>query len=304
MKDNWPPAQGENISFNSDQFKVEGQGNRTVQWALHPFECPLFESYGILSLGYSKTGSSYRILRKNPEFSNIHVTISGKGEALIQGRWQTVTEGMAILSPRGAAHGTRSLPRTPGEFCWVCFSEPDEAPRKINVEGPTILPIDPKPLAWAILSLHKESQQSQDRAILDVLVQLIHWYTQRIAAPRKSPLVLWKLWEEIVQSPELAWTVEMMADRIHTSPRHLLRLCRKELGRSVHEQLAAIRFTKAASLLQISDMTLQTIAESVGYQDAFSFSKAFKGWSGVSPRKYKSSLGPGDSGGQGAPSFQ
>ena len=106
------------IPYNSDRFRMEGQGRSTVQWAMHPFDCPLFETYGILSVGYSRTGAGYRILRKSPEFSNIHVTMSGRGEAWIGGRWQTISEGMAILSPRGVPHGTRATPRTSWEFCW------------------------------------------------------------------------------------------------------------------------------------------------------------------------------------------
>jgi AraC-like DNA-binding protein len=292
------------VLYNSDHFKMEGQGRSTVQWALHPFECPLFEIYGILSLGYSKTGAGYRILRRNPEFSNIHVTMSGRGEALIGGRWQVISEGMAILSPRGVLHGTRAIQRTPWEFCWICYSESEGEPKKVSVREPTVVPIDPKPLTWAILSLYKESQQSRQRPVLDALVQLVHWYTQRISSPRNAPPVLWKLWEDIIQAPGQEWTVETMADRMNVSPRHLLRLCKRELGRSPHEQLASIRLTRASSLLQTSDMTLQTIAETVGYQDAFSLSKAFKSWSGLSPREYRAVLGREPPSAQTAPSFQ
>jgi AraC-like DNA-binding protein len=34
-------------------------------------------------------------------------------------------------------------------------------------------------------------------------------------------------------------------------------------------------------------MKLNTVAGAVGYQDAFAFSKAFKRWSGVSPKTYR-----------------
>jgi hypothetical protein len=213
------------VLYNSDHFKMEGQAGSTVQWALHPFECPLFETYWILSLGYSKSGAGYRIVRRNPEFSNIHVTMSGRGEALIGGRWQVISEGMAILSPRGVLHGTRAIQRTPWEFCWICFSESEDEPKKVSVREPTVVPIDPKLLTWAILSLYKESQQSpRQRPVLDALVQLVHWYTQRISSPQNAPPVLWKLWEDVIQAPGREWTVETMADRMNVSPRHLLRL--------------------------------------------------------------------------------
>jgi AraC-like DNA-binding protein len=40
-------------------------------------------------------------------------------------------------------------------------------------------------------------------------------------------------------------------------------------------------------MLQNEDMKLQAIAEAVGYRDAFTFSKAFKRWSGISPSDYR-----------------
>jgi AraC-like DNA-binding protein len=43
----------------------------------------------------------------------------------------------------------------------------------------------------------------------------------------------------------------------------------------------------AASLLQDRSLKLQSVAEAVGYQDPFAFSRAFKRWSGASPSAYR-----------------
>jgi AraC-like DNA-binding protein len=39
--------------------------------------------------------------------------------------------------------------------------------------------------------------------------------------------------------------------------------------------------------LQDRSLKLQAVAQAVGYQDAFAFSKAFKRWGGVSPKTYR-----------------
>lgn len=40
---------------------------------------------------------------------------------------------------------------------------------------------------------------------------------------------------------------------------------------------------QAEELLANSDLTVQAIAQSVGYTDSFTFSKAFKRYQGISP---------------------
>jgi len=258
-----------------------------VQWTLDSFACPLFKAHRILSLGQSKAGAGYRVVRKNPDFSNLHLTVSGRGETLIQGKWQTVTAGTAVLSPQGVLHGARSLPGVPWEFCWICFAEPRGTLPRIGVPEPTLTQTDPKPLAWALLSLQRELLQSRQGTLIETLLHLIDLHVERLTAPWYVRNHLWKMWEKVAQYPAHPWTTDALAKSIHVSPRHLLRLCRKESGRSLHAQLTHIRFTRAASLLQAGHLKLQAVAEEVGYQDAFAFSKAFKRWAGVSPKAYR-----------------
>lgn len=262
-------------------------GRSTQQWAITPADCPAFKAQRISSVGYCVTGPGYQYIRNNPAFSNINITISGQYEALIQGKWKRITPGMTALSPKGALHGARSVPGKRWEFCWIAFDEPDGTSPCIAVPSPTITHTDPRPIAWVILSMHRELQHTRQKAILDALFQSLELYLQRITAPWPVENHLWKLWELVAQSPAHPWTNEEMARQIHVSPRHLLRLCKKESGRTLHERLSHIRLTKAASLLQNHSMKLDIIADAVGYENAFAFSKAFKRWSGVSPKAYR-----------------
>ena len=260
---------------------------KTEQWTLDCFECPSLKSRNILSLGYSEAGEGYQVVRRNPGFSNINLTISGKAEALVNGRWSQIKAGTAVLSPKGVLHGARSLAGIRWEFCWICFAEPAAGRQWITVRAPTFVHTDPRPVAWTLLSLHREMRQARHKEIIEILLQLLDSYLRRITVPMPMENHLWKLWEKVAQSPAHPWTDEEMAREVHLSPRHLLRLCRKESGRTARQQLAHTRLTKAASLLQDRSQKLQTIAEAVGYQDAFAFSKAFKRWSGVSPKAYR-----------------
>jgi AraC-like DNA-binding protein len=266
------------------QRDVDLLGKNTVQWSL---DCPLLREHRILSLGHSIARGGYRVLRQNPSFSNINLTLAGRGEAFIGGRWKSLTEGSVTLAPRAALHGARCRSGERWEFCWICFSEPPGSPPRLAVDAPTLTQTDPRPLAWAILSFYREFRDARQKAILDALLRLIDLYLQRITEPWPMENHLWKLWEKVALYPERPWTEATLAREVHLSSRHLLRLCRKECGRTLREQITHLRLTRAAAMLQNEDMKLQAIAEAVGYRDAFTFSKAFKRWSGISPSDYR-----------------
>ena len=61
-----------------------------------------------------------------------------------------------------------------------------------------------------------------------------------------------------------------------------------ELGLSYRELVSKIRYEKAISLMESCDKTLSTVAYELGFGDLSSFSRAFKNWAGISPKKYRS----------------
>ncbi len=260
---------------------------RTLQWSLTAGDCAAFKLRRILSLGYSEAGSGYRIVRQNPSFSNINITISGRGEVLSAGEWKKITAGMAVLSPKGKLHGARSIPGVRWEFCWICFAESSGAPSRLPVSESAVTHTDPRPVAWTLLSLQRELRQARQRQVIESLLDTLDLYLGRIVSPGLAENHLWHFWEKVSDSPAHHWTDDEMARHLRLSPRHLLRLCKRETGRTLREQVAHIRLTKAASLLHERALKLQAVAEAVGYRDAFAFSKAFKRWSGASPKRYR-----------------
>ncbi|MEY8430622.1 AraC family transcriptional regulator [Lachnospiraceae bacterium 48-42] len=68
---------------------------------------------------------------------------------------------------------------------------------------------------------------------------------------------------------------------------YLYELFRRHLDVSPQEYLTNYRLTRAAELLTLTDLTLGEIAMSCGYQNAYSFGKAFKAKRGITPAKYR-----------------
>ena len=64
---------------------------------------------------------------------------------------------------------------------------------------------------------------------------------------------------------------------------YLYTLFQKNIGMSPQEYLANYRLTRAAELLDVTDLPIGSVAMSCGYRDPLVFSKAFKGKKGMSP---------------------
>lgn len=81
---------------------------------------------------------------------------------------------------------------------------------------------------------------------------------------------------------------DSIAVELNFSPRSFRRRLMEE-GTSFRHLLQEARQARAKNLLQAADLPLSTIAERLGYSDTAAFSRAFKEWTRISPRRYSRS---------------
>jgi len=77
-----------------------------------------------------------------------------------------------------------------------------------------------------------------------------------------------------------------VADALHLSPRTLRRRL-AELGTSFQMILEQLRRGRAVELLLHSGLSVEQIASELGYLDPSNFGRAFRRWTGQSPREYR-----------------
>ncbi|MGB5329605.1 MAG: helix-turn-helix transcriptional regulator [Gammaproteobacteria bacterium] len=82
-------------------------------------------------------------------------------------------------------------------------------------------------------------------------------------------------------------TIDDIAERLGISVRTLQRRL-KASGLSYSELVEQIRHEQACRLLDKPDANMAAIASALGYIDPSSFSRAFRRWTGMSPRVYRS----------------
>jgi len=82
-------------------------------------------------------------------------------------------------------------------------------------------------------------------------------------------------------------TLEKIAEYCGISKRTLTRRFEHQVGESPHKFLMRVRMKQAKSLLHDINLSLQEIAELVGYKDSHYFSNQFKQHFDISPKRYR-----------------
>ena len=85
-----------------------------------------------------------------------------------------------------------------------------------------------------------------------------------------------------------------VADYVCINRSYLYTLFEHSMGMSPQQFLTAFRLTRAAELLAVSQLPVESIALSCGYQDPLVFTKAFKQLKGMSPSAYRKELQKGE----------
>lgn len=82
-------------------------------------------------------------------------------------------------------------------------------------------------------------------------------------------------------------SVEDIADAVSVSRSTLFRIYKKQLGLSPQTYLEQIRIRRACLLLMETELSVGSVARSVGYEDSMYFSKVFNKVTGQSPSRYR-----------------
>jgi Response regulator containing CheY-like receiver domain and AraC-type DNA-binding domain len=93
--------------------------------------------------------------------------------------------------------------------------------------------------------------------------------------------------EEINQCYKEEISLGFLAEKYNLSIGYLSSLIKKELGQSFSEYISMKRMQDAKQLLMREDLSIDAVAEMVGYKDYFYFTKVFKNYTGVSPSKFR-----------------
>lgn len=286
---NRPPQQ---ISMSVDVTalsEIHRVGSDTVEHRITRSGCPTLWDRGIGMAGISDAGSDFEFVRSDPHFTQILVTTAGRGQALIDGDWATLTKGWAYVTPPGQLHAYH----TDGnlgewEVAWVIIPRASHAPPARAPDRPRLVETDSDLFRAAVFGLFSEYMGKADPAMMESWTDLVRALVSRVAGAAPRDEVIDLFWKRVSGRLSHPWTLAEMSGTLGCSEEHLRRLCQKRYGCSPMRRLLSLRMHHASSLLSVTNLTIAAIGEQVGYENEFAFSNAFKRWSrGTPPSIYR-----------------
>ena len=273
------------IHLDLEETTVDGTASRL--WSLTCDDCPELAVHRIKRLGITDAAVPYRRVRVRPSGSFVMVCHEGRGQVLLDGRWQSSRKGVACLAPPRVLNAFHAVPGSRWRFAWIRYDEPEHVRPLVSAASPVRVRCDAE-LIWRTVSgLRAEWEGSREPRLLHHWIELAHGEAKRIAQPWQVDERLWAVWNDAASDLAAEWTLDALATRYGASREQFRRVCLRELGRSPMQHLTSLRIERAQHLLTSTDDKVESIAHQVGFEDASVFSRAFKRWVGRSPKSYR-----------------
>ncbi len=257
-------------------------------WLSDAAVCPLLQTHHISHVGRMWASAPFEVIRSETSGTFALVVLEGEGETRIDGEWRTVVKDEICLLPAFASTAIRAKDNRDWHFAWVRYEEGRETSPILSSNSPVIHRGNVDPLNFAIAGLASALKREKfEPAMLHHWIELIHGFVARAARPYQGDDRLWRVWKEVEQDLSRDWKLKDLECIAHLSQEHLRRLTKQQLGRSPIQQITHLRMRRAVTRLTTSEDKVETIAREVGYENPFTFSNAFKRWTGKRPSEFR-----------------
>ena len=233
----------------------------------------------------------------------IHYITNGKGTLETEGQVFHLTAGQAFLIVPFQIVRYTSDPKNPWTYWWVEWSgEGSDTLMKamgFTREHPVMAFHNP---AEVLAAMERLERTQDNHSLLDCLERKGELYRLMACFLRNSPRaqgpkvpesrVYYDTAERYIQQhlddPELS--VNGIADLVGISRKYLHAIFIQYSGKSVSDYIIHYRILTAEELLKSKHHSITTVANAVGYNDPFSFSRIFKKRTGLSPTQFANEM--------------
>lgn len=150
-------------------------------------------------------------------------------------------------------------------------------------------------LVRKLITLDRHKACGDELKVKSMIIQLISEIHKGLNTEKEQDLYIHN--KELEDTAEFILThynkripLETLAKQACLSVYHYQRLFKKKYGVTPGEFQIRYRLTKAKEMMVYTQMSIADIGIAVGYQQLSSFSKAFKGKEGMSPREYRKTM--------------
>lgn len=228
----------------------------------------------------------------------IHYVLSGKGVFCLNGNEYLLEAGHGFLIEPGQMSFYQADGKEPWTYIWVGFSGSRAADYVSSMGLSGRNPIFTSEHSDELYGIVRDMMDHNTFGVMNELRRngLLHIFLSVVAqstqvAERdetdRANQYVRRAVEFIQRNYCNPIKVTDVANYVCVNRSYLYTLFENSLGMSPQQFLATFRLTKAAEMLMIPDLPVESIALSCGYQDPLVFTKAFKQMRGVSPSGYR-----------------
>ncbi|WP_386697977.1 arabinose operon transcriptional regulator AraC [Lonepinella sp. MS14436] len=263
-----------------------------------------FNSALLADITQSERGNYQDFLIDRPEGMTgfmLQLTTFGKGMVFDGERIFEVERGQLLLfSPQAVQHYQRQPESQFWHYKWIYFSPKPQWLKWLqwrdSSAGIYQLKLQDNQHLQEISQLFSKiaDELNENQAISQELTESLLEYLLIKCFSAEQTKVNNSLDQRIVQvcsfiNEQLAEPLEIdtLAQQVYLSSSRLSHLFKQQMGVSLVQYKEMQRITEAKKLLYFSNMSVSTIAKSIGYDDALYFSKVFKKHTALSPIQFR-----------------
>jgi len=243
------------------------------------------EDLDIELAGCSNLRGQYQVSRSYPADHTLFYTLSGEGNLKSREHQFALLPNTLAILPAKQAFDVQIV-ACHWDVIWINLADTKRW-QHLNLESALVLSNQKlDSLHFAMEILYSESNP----VLREAVKPIVSYYLDAILLGQsieQSNSRIQALFKEVDKRLQFDWSIDTMCEFVHYSPPHLHRLCQAELHKSPIQQLIHLRIRRAQKLLLNTAWPISHIANYVGYQNSFHFSKRFKQSVGVSPTEYR-----------------
>ena len=245
-------------------------------------DCPDLLRLGIEACGETSVHAAYEQYSRAEPRATLHICCRGVIGITHNGQKKKLFTGDFLYTAPGQCWHYYYADK-PGHFLWLRLNpEQPLAQTPDNYTGTLHL----EHIESAFSILYDESLgAARNTLIYHSAALLLNLISSQFE--EHEPAQLSHMWRQVDQAIDRAWTLEDLAAIAKLGRERLRQLCMRAYGHAPMQHLSRLRMRRACQLLEEDRLSVEGIAQRVGYENAFAFSRAFKRLKGKSPRQWR-----------------